>query len=71
MSYNLMLDCGCLVYVSCHPETNEAHTRVIERRGHQCEQRRHEVGLKLYLWELLPDRSSRRPVTVDWSSTTM
>src|SRR5262245_58558393 len=54
MSYNLLLDCCCTVYVACHPQTNEAHTRVIEFRGARCAVRRHEVGLKLYLWELLP-----------------
>jgi hypothetical protein len=55
MSYNLSLACGCLVYVSCHPRTRLAHTRVIQRRGSDCQIRRHEVGLHLYLWEILPD----------------
>jgi len=27
---------------------------VIEARGAACRDRRHEVGLRLYLWELLP-----------------
>ena len=54
MSYNLSLACGCVVYVSCHPLTRVAHTRVIEVRGAACSVRRHEVGLRLYLWELLP-----------------
>jgi len=57
MSYNLSLSCGCVVYVSCHPRTRVAHTRVIETRGATCSVRRHEVGLRLYLWELLPSRS--------------
>ena len=56
MSYNLSLSCGCVVYVSCHPRTRVAHTRVIEARGAACCVRRHEVGLRLYLWELLPSR---------------
>jgi hypothetical protein len=56
MSYNLTLDSGCTVYVSCDPPTKAAHTRVIERRGPRCEVRKHEVGLRLYLWDLLPDR---------------
>jgi hypothetical protein len=57
MSYNLSLSCGCVVYVSCHPTTRVAHTRVIEARGARCGVRRHEVGLRLYLWELLPSPS--------------
>jgi hypothetical protein len=56
MSYNLTLDCGCSVYVSCDPQTRTAHTRILERRGLACTVRRHEVGLRLYLWDLLPDR---------------
>jgi hypothetical protein len=55
MSYTLTLRCGCVVYVSRHPETGIAHTRVIQSHGANCRIRRHEVGLKLYLWELLPD----------------
>lgn len=65
MSYNLLLDCGCTVYVACHPRTREAHTRIIEFRGARCAVRRHEVGLKLYVWELLPERSPARPVVPD------
>ncbi len=56
MSYNLTLPCGCIVYVACHPRTRIAHTRIIERRGPACCHRRHEVGLRLRLWEILPDR---------------
>jgi len=55
MSYNLVLQCGCVVYVSCHPKTNVAHTRIIQSRGGACRVRRHEVGWRLNLWELLPD----------------
>ena len=55
MSYNLTLQCGCVVYVSAHPQTRVAHTRVIQTRGAACRVRRHDVGLRLYLWELLPD----------------
>lgn len=58
MSYNLTLDCGCLVYVSCDPRTRAAHTRVIERRSPTCPVRKHEVGLRLNLWDLLPDRGA-------------
>jgi hypothetical protein len=55
MSYNVVLPCGCVVYVSCHPKTRIAHTRIIQSRGVRCGARRHEVGLRLFLWELLPD----------------
>ena len=54
MSYNVSLWCGCVVYVSCHPETGLAHTRIIEIRGAACPVRNHEVGARLWLWELLP-----------------
>ena len=55
MSYNLTLPCGCSVYVSCHPQTRLAHTRVIDARGASCRVARHEVGARLWLWEILPD----------------
>jgi hypothetical protein len=55
LSYNLTLQCGCIVYVSTHPRTRIAHTRVIQTRGQQCRVRPHEAGCRLYLWELLPD----------------
>jgi len=55
MSYNIPLPCGCLVYVACHPETGIAHTRVLERRSERCRVRKHEVGIRLALWELLPE----------------
>jgi hypothetical protein len=58
MSYAITLWCGCRVYVSCDPRTRIAHHRIIERRGDRCSERRHAVGLRLRLWELLPD--SRR-----------
>ena len=59
MSYHLTLQCGCVVYVSTHPATRIAHTRVIQSRGAACAVRRHETGLRLYLWELLPDPAHR------------
>ncbi len=67
MSYNLTLQCGCVVFVACHPETRIAHTRVIELRGSRCRMRRHEVGVKLFLWELLPDPTYR--AEPDWATT--
>jgi hypothetical protein len=47
MSYSITLRCGCSVYVSCHPHTHVAHTRVIEARGALCTERRHERGVRL------------------------
>ena len=55
MSYTVTLGRGCEVYVSCHPRTNAAHTRVIERRGQACRVRVHDIGVRLQLWELLPE----------------
>jgi hypothetical protein len=34
--------------------------RIIERRGPSCTVRRHEVGARIYLWEILPEPT--RPV---------
>ena len=69
MSYNISLACGCLVYVSCHPDTRVAHTRVLEARGADCRDRRHEVGLRLYLWELLPQPAHERAIERDASGS--
>jgi hypothetical protein len=55
MSYTIAIQCGCIVYVSCHPRTRVAHTRVIESRGAVCSNRRHHPGERLWLWEMLPD----------------
>lgn len=63
MSYNLTLPCGCTIYVSCDPKTQLAHTRVIERRGQRCPIRLHDVGQRVYLWELLPELPGRGLVT--------
>lgn len=60
MSHTLTLSCGCTVYVSCHPMSGVAHTRVIERRGTSCRNRRHDTGTKLWLWELLPSQDTAR-----------
>ena len=56
MSYSLTLACGCKVYVACHPVTGLAHSRVIERRDRDCRVRTHDVGRRLQIWELLPER---------------
>jgi hypothetical protein len=55
MSHNITLYCGCVVYVACHPQTGAAHTRVLESRHPMCPVRSHEVGLRLALWDLLPE----------------
>ena len=59
LSYNLRLQCGCVLCVSRHPETGIVRTRVIHSRGAECQDRRHEVGVRLYLWEILPDPGHR------------
>jgi hypothetical protein len=64
MSYTLTLSCGCTVYVSCHPRTRVAHSRIIERRGPGCRNRRHDTGSRLWLWELLPCPDERPDVAI-------
>ena len=61
MSYSVSLWCGCRVYVSCHPQTGLANSRIIERRGHSCPDRKHAIGSRLWLWEILPDGRSHHP----------
>jgi len=58
MSYNLTLQCGCIVYVACDPKSGLSHTRIVERRGEHCWFRNHEVGTRIYSWELLPKARS-------------
>jgi len=63
--------CGCRVYVACHPITRLAHSRVIEQPGATCPIRRHEVGARLWLWELLPDpRSAKATATATFEDVT-
>lgn len=55
-----------MVYVACHPVTRVAHTRIIERHGAACRERRHQVGARLWLWELLPGtRYHDRPTVAE------
>ena len=68
MSYTLTLHCGCRVYVACHPRTRVAHTRIIERREPRCRSRRHDVGTRLWLWEMLPDRETHAQVEFECDS---
>ena len=55
MSYAITLWCRCTVYVSCRPGTNAGHARIIEKRGAGCAEHRHQTGVRLWLWEMLPD----------------
>jgi hypothetical protein len=68
MSHTLTLECGCVVYVSCHPRTNVAHSRIIERRGAACGNRKHAIGVRLWLWEMLPESGADRAVTFEDTS---
>ena len=52
MSYTVSLGCGCQVYVSCHPRSGVAHTRIIEFRSSRCAIRSHDVGVRIPAWEL-------------------
>jgi hypothetical protein len=61
-SYTITTRCGCTVYVSCHPLTGLAHTRVIERRGPRCPHRHHDIGTRLWVWEILPESRPRAGV---------
>jgi len=61
MSYNLTLQCGCLVYIACDPRTTVAHARIIERRDPGCRVRKHEVGLRLSLWEIVTELGEIEP----------
>lgn len=61
MSYTVSLWCGCRVYVSCHPRTGLAHSRIIETRGATCPDRKHGIGTRIWLWEILPDGRTQPP----------
>jgi len=61
MSYNLTLQCGCLVYIACDPRTDVAHARILERRDPGCRVRKHEVGLRLSLFEMVTDLGEIEP----------
>jgi hypothetical protein len=61
MSYNLTLQCGCLVYIACDPRTDVAHARILERRDPGCRIRKHEVGLRLSLFEIVTDLEEIEP----------
>jgi hypothetical protein len=66
MSYTVALWCGCRVYVSSNPATGLAHTRIVEVPGPRCPIKRHETGARLWLWEMLPDRTAE-PTAIECS----
>jgi len=55
MFYRLCLACGCTVYVVRDPITGVAQLRELESRGSSCTDRRHALGARLWLWEILPE----------------
>jgi hypothetical protein len=63
MSYNLVLECGCTVYVSHDPLTNAQCSRVLERRGPNCPVRDHTVGARVFRSDLIPEAPSPQPAS--------
>jgi hypothetical protein len=57
MSYVLVLDCGCTVYISHDALTNAQHSRVLERRGPSCSIAEHRVGARVFRGDLLADHT--------------
>ena len=55
MSYTLTLACGCAVYVHEDVHRATAPVRTLRGRGDRCPTPRHAVGVRVWLWELLPD----------------
>jgi hypothetical protein len=45
-----------------------AHTRIIEQKGWRCSDKRHEVGARLSLWEILPVPDSTEAIVsqIEW-----
>ncbi|MEO8678331.1 MAG: hypothetical protein ABI665_04750 [Vicinamibacterales bacterium] len=60
MSYLLTVPCGCVVHVVRDPRTNHVQTRVIAQRGATCHWRNHDVGVRFFLWEMLPEPAHRQ-----------
>jgi hypothetical protein len=65
--YRLTLSCGCMLKVFGRP----APHRVVERRAPECPDQRHQPGSRLWLWELLPPRTSVEVSTVDFDGWEM
>jgi hypothetical protein len=60
MSRVLTLQCGCVVCILSDEHTGITEKRVLEARGSECHIRGHEVGVRVYLWDLLPPKRSAR-----------
>jgi hypothetical protein len=63
--YTLTLPCGCGVDVTRHSRDAASWIRVIQRRDRACRIRSHEPGARVFLWELLPPRSTHRILTLE------
>jgi hypothetical protein len=57
MSYSMKLLCGCTIYVAGRRGMATADTRVLELKGPRCRDRRHVAGVRIWLWEMLPNPS--------------
>jgi hypothetical protein len=56
MSYTLSLPCSCTARVS--PTHGPAAVRrAIDKRGEACANESHQRGERVFLWELLPERT--------------
>jgi hypothetical protein len=56
MSYILVLECGCTVYVTHDALTHAHRSRVLERRGPSCSISEHRIGARVFRSDLLADR---------------
>ena len=58
MSYTLTLDCGCIAYVAAEAGESQTPTRVLQSRAAACRVKSHQVGVRVWIWELLPGPAS-------------
>jgi hypothetical protein len=65
MSYILVLDCGCTVYVSHDAFTNAQRSRVLERRGASCPIPEHRIGARVFRRDLLADHGRLNRLDAD------
>ena len=54
----LAVQCGCVVRVN-QPDNPVPPKRVIASHGSRCQSLRHQVGVRVYLWDMLPGRIDR------------
>ncbi len=64
MAYTLKVWCGCTVSVECSHDSQTGPSRFIKRRSARCRKQEHQVGARLWLWEILPDRHVSRSSSV-------